>query len=103
MFLPVRGLWSNGHQDEFEVVRSKPIAKMWGEQDNHGWITAALQRKMERLEGQATFENVDSRFPHFLVVIIPSLRTALTAGDLRLASLALGRLVACSLWSFFFA
>ena len=47
----------------FDVARPKHIAKIMGDQDVHGWITAALLREMAGLEGQATFEYVDSIFP----------------------------------------
>ena len=42
-----------------DVARPKRIARIMGDQDVHGWITAALIRGMAGLEGQATFEHVD--------------------------------------------
>ena len=47
----------------FDVARPKHIAKIMGDQDVHGWITAALLREMAGLEGLATFEAVASTFP----------------------------------------
>ena len=42
----------------FDVARPKPIANNMGDQEVHGWITAASEREMAGLEGQATFEDV---------------------------------------------
>ena len=36
----------------------EPIANKMGDLEVHGWITAASERKMAGLEGQATFEDV---------------------------------------------
>ena len=41
----------------FDVARPKPIADNVGDQEVHGWVTAALLREMARLDGHATFEN----------------------------------------------
>ena len=38
----------------FDVARPK--------QDAHGWITSALLRDLGSLEGQATFDTVESKF-----------------------------------------
>ena len=46
----------------FDVVRQKLFAKIMGEQDVHGWITAAFLREVTGLEGQATFEHVEGTF-----------------------------------------
>ena len=47
----------------FDVARPKHVAKIMGDQDVHGWITAAVLRARAGLEGQATFGNLDSTFP----------------------------------------
>ena len=46
----------------FVVARPKHIAKMMGDQDVHGWITTALLREMTGMDGQTTFEIVESKF-----------------------------------------
>ena len=46
-----------------DVARPKNIANFIGDQDVHGWITAALLRKIAGFEGQAAFGHVDGRFP----------------------------------------
>ena len=46
----------------FDVARPRHIARMMGDQDVHGWITAAVSREMVGLEGHARFENVESAF-----------------------------------------
>ena len=48
----------------FDVARPKHTAKIMVDQDVHGRIIAALLREMAGLEGQAIFENVESKF-HF--------------------------------------
>ena len=47
----------------FDVARPEHTAKHTGDQNVHGWIAAASLREMARLEGRATFENVESYFP----------------------------------------
>ena len=47
----------------FDVARPKHIAKILGDQDVHGLITAAVLREVAGLDGQATFKYVDSTFP----------------------------------------
>ena len=42
----------------FDVPRPTPTANNMGDQEVHGWITAASSREMAGLEGQATFEHV---------------------------------------------
>ena len=42
----------------FDVASPKPIANNMGDLEVHGWITAASEREMAGLEGQATFEHV---------------------------------------------
>ena len=42
----------------FDVPRPTPTANNMGDQEVHGWITAASEREMAGLEGQATFEDV---------------------------------------------
>ena len=46
----------------FDVARPKHIAQIMEGHDVRGWIIAALFREMAGLEGQATFECVDSKF-----------------------------------------
>ena len=45
-----------------DMARPKHLAKRVGVQDAHGWITAALLCEMGDLEGQATIDNVESKF-----------------------------------------
>ena len=45
-----------------DVARPKHIPKLMEKKTVHGWVTAALPREMEGLEGQAIFENVESKF-----------------------------------------
>ena len=45
----------------FDVPRPTPTANNMGDQEVHGWITAASLREMAGLEGQATFEHVHGR------------------------------------------
>ena len=47
----------------FDVARPMHIATAMEDPNVHGWITAALLREIAGLEGQATFENVESTFP----------------------------------------
>ena len=49
-------------QTAFDVARPKHIAKIMEDHDVHGWIVAAFLRDMAGLEGQATFESVESAF-----------------------------------------
>ena len=46
----------------FDVARPRHLAEIIGNQDDHGWITAALLQEMKRHEGHAAFESVESRF-----------------------------------------
>ena len=46
-----------------DVARPQHVANITGDQQVHGWITAPWLREMAGLEGQVTFENVDSTFP----------------------------------------
>ena len=46
----------------FDVARPKHIARIVEDHDVHGWIIAAFLREMAGLEGQATFECVESKF-----------------------------------------
>ena len=46
----------------FDAARPKHIAKVMGDPEVHGWMTAALSREMTGLGDQTTFENVVSTF-----------------------------------------
>ena len=46
----------------FAVARLVHMTKIMEDHDVHGWIIAALLREMAGLEGQATFESVESKF-----------------------------------------
>ena len=46
----------------FAVARLVHMTKIMEDHDGHGWIIAALLREMAGLEGQATFESVESKF-----------------------------------------
>ena len=59
---PTMYLASMDIKTAFGVARPQHIAKNMGDQDVQGWITAALQREIAGLEGQATFGNVESTF-----------------------------------------
>ena len=52
---PTMYLGSIGIMTGFDVARPKHVAKTVGDQDAHGWITAAFSRKMAGLGSQATF------------------------------------------------
>ena len=60
---PTMYLASTDIKTVFYVARPKHIANIKGNQDVHGWSTAASLCEMAGLEGQGTFENVDSTFP----------------------------------------
>ena len=52
----------HGDQDAFVVARPKHIVRIMEDHNVHGWIIVALLREMAGLEGQATFESVESEF-----------------------------------------
>ena len=47
----------------FRVARPKHIANIMDSRNIHGWIVAALLRKMAHVEGKADFEGVECSFP----------------------------------------
>ena len=48
----------HGHQDSVPCGEVQHIANIMGDDDAHGWITAALLREMKALVGHAAFEGV---------------------------------------------
>ena len=46
----------------FNEARPRHVAKNMEGHNTHWWIVSALLREMSRLEGQATFECVESKF-----------------------------------------
>ena len=56
-------MWADNWIMSHSKTHLEHIANFMGDQDVHGWITAALFREMAGLEGQATFENVEDTFP----------------------------------------
>ena len=65
---PTLYIASMGIQTAFDVVRPKHIAKLMGDQEAHGWTTAALLRDMRGLEGHAAFERVEGKFKFTLTL-----------------------------------
>ena len=47
-----------------DVTRPRRISKIMGDQDVRRWVVAAILREMTGLEGQNTFENVESKFSY---------------------------------------
>ena len=59
---PTMYIASMDSKTAFDAARPQHIAKIMGDQDVHGLITAAFSREMRGLEGHAAFEHVEIRF-----------------------------------------
>ena len=59
---PAMYVRQHGHRDGPLTRRGRnTVRNLWGDQNVHGWIVAALLREVA-LEGQATFENAERTF-----------------------------------------